>query len=117
MKTILKIALLVAVLLSVRLDAAPKYYERLMYRFDDPFVFCTQGQDRNRNPNPCWKPVSPYTGAFIWMPHCRPPNPYGVDWTQDDWASYFTYVRVCPFAEDSGSWDGPGRPESTPFTH
>ena len=93
------------------------YYEPLRYRDNDPFVFCTQGQDLKLNPAPCWKPLPPYTGNHMWMPYCRPPNPYGKDWTDEDWDSYFQYLRVCPAAIKSGRWEGEGRPESSPYEH
>ncbi len=86
-------------------------------RMDDPFVFCTQGQDVRKNPMPCWKPMPPFTGAFMLMPYCRPPNPYGKDWTQDDTLSFAQYKAVCPKAIESGRWEGGGRPENTPIRH
>lgn len=93
------------------------YYKRLSYRDNDPFLFCTRGQDIKKNPLPCWQPIPPYTGAYILMPYCRPPNPYGKDWTQDDTNSLREYVTTCPHGERPGSWKGPGRPETTPTDH
>ena len=93
------------------------YYQPLLYRMDDPFVFCTQGQDIKRNPAPCWKPMPPFTGAYMLMPYCDPPNPYGKPWTQDDTLSFTQYKAVCPKAITSGRWEGAGRPEYTPISH
>ncbi len=91
------------------------YYERLQYREDDPFVFCTQGRKER---DKCWIPLPPYTGNFMMMPYCNPPNsPYGKSWTQDDWSSLYQYQSVCPRAINSGQWEGSGRPEQTPFSH
>lgn len=93
------------------------YYAPLSYRDNDPFLFCERGQDLKKNPAPCWVPMPPYTGAHMLMMHCRPPNPYGKDWTEDDTRSYQEYLTTCPQAEDSGKWDGPGRAETTPTDH
>lgn len=101
----------------LNLSAQSGSYERLQYRDDDPFVFCTQGQDPRINPAPCWKPLPPYTGNYMMMPYCRPPNPYGKDWTQDDWNSLRQYLSVCSRAITPGSWEGQVRPEQTPHTH
>lgn len=91
------------------------YYEQLQYRDNDPFVFCTQGR---KEKDKCWIPLPPYTGNFMAMPYCNPPNTYsGKSWTQDDWNSYYQYLRVCPRAINSGRWDGTGKPEETPNSH
>lgn len=117
MKIIFKIGLVVLVLLSFRLDAQQGYYGKLTYRYNDPFLFCTKGQDRKMNPAPCWIPMYPYTGNFMLMPYCRPPNPYGKDWSQDDTKSYQEYLTTCPQAMSSGRWKGPGQAETSPFQH
>lgn len=93
------------------------YYETIRYRADDPFLFCTQGQDPKRYPERCWIPLPPYTGNYMMMPYCDPPNTYGKSWTQADWDSLSQYQSVCPKARTSGGWEGGGRPEQTPFTH
>lgn len=102
---------------SFGLGAEGGYYSPLSYRSNDPFVFCTQGQDRQINPAPCWIPLPPYTGAFMTMPYCQPVNPYGQPWSADDTNSFQEYMRVCPAAMRSGRWEGSGRPESSPFRH
>ncbi len=102
---------------SFGLGAEGGYYSPLSYRSNDPFVFCTQGQDRQVNPTPCWIPMPPYTGAFMVMPYCVPVNPYGMQWSADDTKSFQEYLRVCPAALSSGRWEGSGRPETSPFQH
>lgn len=114
-KFIIPLSLLV--LFDLSAQSTSGYYQRLHYRMDDPFVFCTQGQDIKRNPMPCWKPMPPFTGAYMMMPYCRPPNPYGKDWTQDDTNSLRQYLSVCPQAITSGRWEGAGRPEYAPISH
>lgn len=106
-----------AVLCAIAFSAVAQssgYYEQIQYRDNDPFVFCTQGQ---KNMDKCWIPLPPYTGNYMMMPHCNPPNQYGKSWTNDDWASLYQYLRVCPQAMESGAWEGQGRPEQTPNNH
>lgn len=93
------------------------FYEKIFYRRDDPFVFCTKGQQTEAK---CWVPESPYLGQWIFnLPaYCNLPyTPYGKPWTQDDYASLVQYVSVCPNANHSGKWKGGGDPESTPIPH
>ncbi|WP_024889869.1 hypothetical protein [Luteimonas huabeiensis] len=107
-----------AILPMMDISAQSGFYERLRYRDDDPFVFCTQGQDPQIEPFPCWRPQPPYTGAYTLMPYCRPPNPYGwKSWTYADRDSLQQYLRVCPKAGASGQWEGAGRPEFDPVRH
>ncbi|HEY0333928.1 MAG TPA: hypothetical protein VGC74_09500 [Stenotrophomonas sp.] len=96
---------------------SPGYYEKLRYRADDPFLFCSQGQDPKRYPDRCWIPLPPYTGQFTMMPHCRPPNPYGKAWSQADQDSLAQYLSVCPQPRESGGWEGRGQPDQVPFNH
>lgn len=117
MKRGFKMGILLSLLVFDLSAQSSGYYRRLDYRANDPFVFCTQGQDPKINPAPCWKPMPPYTGAFMYMPYCRPFNPYGKDWTQDDKRSFSQYLSVCPQAINSGQWEGAGRPEQTPYDH
>lgn len=119
MKKTIKLGILLGLLALFDLSAQSTsgYYQRLFYRMDDPFVFCTQGQDIRRNPAPCWKPIPPFTGAYTLMPYCDPPNPYGKPWTKDDTLSLAQYKAVCPKAISSGRWEGSGRPENTPIRH
>lgn len=101
-----------------RAEANEAYSLRLPFRADDPFVFCTQGQDRDANPLPCWIPTPPYTGQFLTMPYCTPPNPWGgKSWTDDDYASLGYYLEVCPHGETPGNWKGSGPPDRVPFKH
>lgn len=90
---------------------------QLTYRMNDPFLFCTRGQDRAHAPTPCWIPLPPYTGNSLWLPYCDPPNPYGEPWSGDDYVSYGQYLSICPQALGSGAWDGRGSPEHVPFVH
>ena len=91
------------------------FYEELRYRQDDPFLFCTRGQDTW---DTCWKPIKPYTGAWIYTGICDEPNPKGRSWYQRDRDSLQQYMEVCPQAVSSGSWDGRGgSPENSPSKH
>ncbi|MGE8212922.1 MULTISPECIES: hypothetical protein [unclassified Stenotrophomonas] len=112
MKTMFKIGSIALMLLSF--GAAAQSGNGLSYRAGDPFLFCTKGQDVRA---PCWKPMPNYTGQFMFMPYCKPINPYGKSWTQDDTKSFQEYLTICPQAEDSGRWSGGGRPEYSPFKH
>ena len=84
------------------------YYDLLCYRSNDPFVFCTQGQNI---PDKCWMPVAPYTGNYALTGACNPPNQYGRSWTAADHDALNQYLSVCPKAMTSGSWEGHGQPE------
>lgn len=70
-------------------------------------------------PDPCWKPVSPYTGAYWWNPECNPPDIYSERlWTVDENESFIDYQRICPQAKNSGEWDSKGgAADTTPFVH
>ncbi|MGE8279367.1 MAG: hypothetical protein ACN6O2_02935 [Stenotrophomonas sp.] len=115
MKTMLKIGSLALMFCSF--GAAAQSGNGLSYRAGDPFLFCTKGQDTNKNPAPCWIPMPNYTGQFMFMPYCKPINPYGKSWTNDDTKSFQEYLTICPQAEDSGRWEGAGKAEDSPFTH
>lgn len=96
------------------------FYEFIRYRDNDPFLFCTDGQDPEKFPDRCWWPVAPFTGAFMMNPICRPPNPYGKDWTEADWDSLGQYLRVCPMAGGkSGPWNSNSgkQPNMVPHKH
>ena len=86
----------------------------LRFRAGDPFLFCTQGL---KIPDPCWRPLPPYTGNYTLTGACDPPNTYGRSWTADDSESLLQYSRICPQAITSGAWKGQAPPESTPFEH
>jgi hypothetical protein len=96
------------------------FYEFIRYRDNDPFLFCTDGQDPEKFPDRCWWPIAPFTGAFMMNPICRPPNPYGKDWTSADWDSLGQYLRVCPMAGGkSGPWNSKSgkQPNMVPHKH
>lgn len=82
----------------------------LTYRDSDPFLFCTEGQDYREKPERCWWPMPNYTGAWFPAPWCKPYNPYGRAWDQDDIRSLQQYLSVCPIAMNSGGWDGKDGP-------
>lgn len=91
------------------------FYQELRYRQNDPFVFCTQGQDTM---DTCWIPLPPYTGAWTYTGICDEPNEYGRSWYQRDRDSLKQYMEVCPQAMESGDWDGRGgAPENSPSRH
>jgi len=90
--------------------------QALSFRANDPFVFCTQGQDI---PDPCWKPLPPYVGGAAWTytGACDPPNEYGRSWTHDDTLALNQYQTVCAMAISSGAWTGEASPDRVPFKH
>lgn len=112
------VSILLTTVLTVR--ASDGFYEKIRYRQNDPYVFCTQGPSIRhgeiRSPA-CWKPIPPYLGQWMYTGGCRPPNQYGRNWDQADHDSLAQYQRICPKAEASGGWQGPGRPELTPIDH
>lgn len=87
--------------------------QELSFREGDPFVFCTEGM---RIPAPCWKPVKPYTGQFIYTGACHP-NPYGRPWTAADTQALQELISICPQAQESGGWDGKGPANMSPHLH
>lgn len=96
------------------------FYEVIRYRDNDPFLFCTDGQDPEKFPDRCWWPIAPYTGAFMMNPACDPPNPYGKEWTEADWDSLGQYLSVCPMAGGkSGPWKSKNgeQPNMVPYRH
>lgn len=112
MKTTIKFGLGALILLSLNVGAQSG--NGLSYRDGDPFLFCTKGQDPKKNVAPCWIPMPNYVGQFMYMPYCKPLNPYGKSWTQDDIRSFQQYLTICPQAENSGAWRGEGMPEMSP---
>ncbi|QWT22471.1 hypothetical protein KPL74_10840 [Bacillus sp. NP157] len=92
----------------------------LTYRDSDPFLFCTYGQDIQKNPDRCWWPLPPFTGGAAWMnaPYCEPVDPYGIPWDADDYASFEQYQTVCPVALRPGGWDSKkGQADMVPYKH
>ena len=112
MNSTIKMGLGALMLLS--LNAAAQSGNGLSYRAGDPFLFCTKGQDTTKNPTPCWIPMPDYVGQFAYTPYCKPFNPYGKSWSQDDIKSFQEYLTICPQAEESGPWKGEGLPEYSP---
>ncbi|WP_313318521.1 hypothetical protein [Stenotrophomonas sp.] len=111
MKTMFKIGSIALMLLSF--GAAAQSGNGLSYRDGDPFLFCTKGQDPVKEPLPCWTPVD-HIRTYMRMPYCQPEDPYGKPWTTDDYKSLQEYLTICPQAERSGDWEGPGIPETSP---
>ncbi|MBD9367755.1 hypothetical protein [Xanthomonas sp. XNM01] len=114
MKTTIRIGVVALGLFGFELAAQNP---RLDYRQQDPFLFCTEGQDERLDPLPCWKPIPPFTGQYIEMPYCQPYSKYGKPWTFHDRRSLQQYRQVCPRGIQPGAWDGPGRPDVTPRVH
>lgn len=84
-------------------------------RANDPFVFCRYGQ---KIKDPCWIPIAPYTGQWVYTWLCDEPNEDARSWTGEDREALRLYMVVCREAKDSGTWDGRnGSPESSPFEH
>ncbi|WP_460834565.1 hypothetical protein [Lysobacter humi (ex Lee et al. 2017)] len=113
------IPFLLAAALWPSTSAAQQGEQGLMWRAGDPFVFCRYGLDQTPK---AWFPVPNYTGAFAITPgYCPGPTPncgpYLRGWTQTEIQSYFVYLRICPQAERSGRWNGPGNGTTTPFRH
>lgn len=88
----------------------------ISFRAGDPFVFCTQGQ---AVPDPCWKPLPPYTGGAAWTytGACDPPNKYGRSWTTNDSLALSQYQTICAMAISSGLWTGEVLPDMVPLKH
>jgi hypothetical protein len=94
---------------------AYQYVDLGTLRANDPFVFCRYGQ---KIPDPCWVPIAPYTGQWMYTGFCDEPNEYGRPWTSEDRQALSLYEQTCHLAKESGSWDGRhGSPESTPTEH
>lgn len=105
----------IALLASAGVFAQDKgYYRAIQFRDNDPFVFCRYGMDI---PDPCWVPVAPFTGAYIYTPACKPQNYYGRAWNQNDLEGLREYTDRCPHAGDSGEWTGPGDGTTSPTKH
>jgi hypothetical protein len=85
----------------------------IRYRANDPFVFCTQGM---KIPVPCWVPIPPYNGEFMYTGLCEP-NPYGRPWDAQDYDALQQLVSICPKAVTSGGWKGVGGGATSPFIH
>lgn len=109
--------LIFATLLMPGLVAAQdSYYQKIHYRDDDPFLFCTKGM---KIPDPCWIPIKPYTGQYVLTVFCDPPNTEtGRSWTYDDHRALAELESRCPVAKESGEWEPKaGTAEMTPKMH
>ena len=94
---------------------AGSQYVPLRYRDNDPFVFCRYGM---KIPDPCWVPIPPYTGQWMYTLVCDPPNyPDGRSWTPEDTDALTQLETVCPMTSSSGSWKGGGTGENSPYAH
>lgn len=93
--------------------AGAQNYDFIRYRNNDPFVFCTQGM---KIPFPCWVPIAPYTGEFIYTGLCHP-NPDGRPWDQQDYDALGQLTAICPKAKKSGGWKGAGDGSTSPSVH
>lgn len=116
MKTMTKrLICIVALLASAGLYAQDSaYYRKILFRSDDPFVFCRYGMDI---PDPCWVPMAPYTGNFMYTPACKPQNYYGRAWNQNDIEGLKEYSDRCPHAGTSSEWQGKGDGTTDPTKH
>lgn len=94
--------------------SAAAQYDTIHYRDNDPFVFCHYGM---KIPDPCWVPMPPYTGAWMYTGICDPPNEYGREWTKDDTQALQELERICAMTSSSGSWQGSGTGENSPYSH
>lgn len=91
----------------------------LIWRGGDPFVFCRYGLDQDPK---AWMPVPNYATSLpmITPGYCPGPMPYcqvSIGWSPTEIQAYFDYLRICPQAEDSGRWNGPGDGTQTPTRH
>ena len=109
--------------LAAPLAWAQQGEQGLFWRDGDPFVFCRYGLDQTPK---AWFPIPNYAttppaitpGYCPWpLPSCPYPLTALKGWSQTEIQSYFAYLRICPQAEDSGRWDGPGDGTTTPGKH
>jgi hypothetical protein len=101
------------IVLSLLFSGTVGAQEVIRYRYNDPFVFCTEGM---KIPLPCWVPIAPFTGQFMYTGLCEP-NPYGRPWDQQDYDALSQLVMICPQARTSGGWSGKGRADTSPLVH
>lgn len=91
----------------------------LLWRDGDPFVFCRYGLDQTPK---AWTPVPNYaTSTPVITPgYCPFPTTfcyYQIGWSSTEILAYYTYLKICPQAGNSGRWDGPGDGTETPTRH
>lgn len=106
----------------------PMYESHYPYRDNDVFLFCKDGLKKPR----AWGPDDPIHSQ--WHPeggHCPIPHNGGTcplcdhsdgihfgHWTTDEYQAWEKWMRICPFGDEEGSWDGEnGRPENVPKQH
>jgi hypothetical protein len=99
---------LLALICLAPFAARSQGYAFIPYRFNDPFVFCTEGWSPVAVMG--WKPLPPYTGAYAVL---RPQK----FWSFDDWNALWYYMTVCPQAVQPGAWTGPTPADVTPVLH
>ncbi len=111
---------LFACVLASSAAAAQVGEQGLRWRGGDPFVFCRYGLDQTPK---AWFPIPNYatTPPMITPGYCPVPTPncgpYLLGWSQTEILAYFTYLRICPQAENSGKWEGSGNGTRVPFKH
>lgn len=112
-------------LLSFAAFAQSGYYEQLRWRSNDPFVFCRYGLRQTPRawfpsgvPNYAYGPPMP-TPGYCPYPLQVCPYPFTAlrGWSVDEINAYYTYLRVCPQARDSGRWEGSGNGTTSPSSH
>lgn len=99
------------------------HYQRLGFRDNDPFVFCTQGLKDNPR---AWSPEQPARALWRLTPgYCPVPStgtcpiyPYTYKrWSNKDVNALSQYLSTCPHGEREGRWRGQGKPENAPYAH
>lgn len=92
----------------------------LLWRAGDPFVFCRYGLDKTPK---AWFTMPNYATSVpgitpLYCPFPTPNcGPYMIGWNQTEILSYFSYLNICPRAENSGRWEGSGDGTKSPFKH
>lgn len=91
----------------------------LLWRDGDPFVFCRHGMKHTPR---AWIPVPDYTRTppTPTPGYCPWPTPfcyYQTGWSWDEIFAYYAYLQICPQAERSGRWQGPGDGTRSPYSH
>ncbi len=110
-----------ALMLAAASGASAQVGEQgLLWRAGDPFVFCRYGLDQTPR---AWFPMPDYARSMpgITPGYCPGPTPncgnWGQGWSMTEIQAYLLYLRICPQAERSGDWDGPGDGTTLPFRH
>jgi len=114
MKATIKLCMIAILLSGVGVHARAAGDDRINFRDNDPFLFCSDGQINKATR--CWAPVYPFQGQYVIMPYCHP-NPKGKPWSLADKRSLQEYMRICPKSEQPGGWEGLTPPNVTPHVH